>query len=81
MRRACAVLTSAVVWQYITNLSPSVAGEESQPYGRYKATWKREIKLPWRGAGPLNHLSHDEVDPDRLVVNKELSLSALHPTP
>jgi hypothetical protein len=39
------------------------------------ATWKREIKLPWRGAGPLNHLSHDEVDPDRLVGNKELSLS------
>ena len=21
--------------------------------GRYKATWKREFKLPWRKAGPL----------------------------
>ena len=36
--------------------------------------WKREFKLPWREVGPLNHLSHGEVDPDQLVVNKELSL-------
>jgi len=27
--------------------------------GRYKATWKREFKLPWREAGPLNH--HDDI--------------------
>jgi len=24
--------------------------------GRYKATWKREFKLPWREAGPPKHL-------------------------
>ena len=23
--------------------------------GRCKATWEREIKLPWREAGPPNH--------------------------
>ena len=23
--------------------------------GNWKATWKREFKLPWREAGPLNH--------------------------
>ena len=26
---------------------------------RCKATWKREFKLPWREAGPLNH--HDDI--------------------
>ena len=31
-------------------------------------------KLPWREAGPLNHLD-DIVDSDQCVVNKELSLS------
>jgi len=38
-----------------------------------KATWKREFKLPWRQAGPPNHLD-DKVDSDQEVVNKELSL-------
>jgi len=32
--------------------------------GRYKATGKRRGKLPWREAGPLNHLD-DKVDPDQ----------------
>jgi len=27
--------------------------------GRCKATWKREFKLAWREAGPLNH--HDSI--------------------
>ena len=32
--------------------------------GRCKATWKRELKLPWREAGPRNH--HDDmVDSDQ----------------
>ena len=35
---------------------------------------KREIKLPWREAGPPNH-HVDKVDSDQEVVNKELSLS------
>jgi len=29
-----------------------------------KATWKREFKLPWREAGPPNHLD-DKVDSDQ----------------
>ena len=33
----------------------------------------REFKLPWREAGPPNHLD-DKVDSDQQVVNKELSL-------
>ena len=32
--------------------------------GRSKATWKRESKLPWREAGPPNHLD-DKVDSDQ----------------
>ena len=32
--------------------------------GRCKATWKREFKLPWREAGPPNHLD-DKVDSDQ----------------
>ena len=40
----------------------------------FKDTGKREFKHPWREAGPLNHLG-DGMDPDQLVVNKELSLS------
>ena len=35
---------------------------------------KREFKLPWREAGPPNHLD-DKADSDQEVVNKELSLS------
>jgi len=27
--------------------------------GRYRATWKREFKRPWREAGPPNH--HDDI--------------------
>ena len=41
--------------------------------GRHKATWKRKFKLPWREAGPPNHLN-DKVDSDQYVVNKEHSL-------
>ena len=29
-----------------------------------KATWKRELKLPWREAGPPNH-HNDKVDSDQ----------------
>ena len=36
---------------------------------KYKATWKREFKLPWRQAGPPNHLD-DKVDSDQQVANK-----------
>jgi len=32
--------------------------------GRYKATWKMEFKLPWRKAGPPNHLD-DTVDSEQ----------------
>jgi len=32
--------------------------------GRYKATWNREFKHPWREAGPPNHLD-DKVDSDQ----------------
>ena len=32
--------------------------------GRYKATRKREFKLPWREAGPPNH-HDDKVDSDQ----------------
>ena len=40
---------------------------------RCKATWKRELKLPWREAGPPNHYD-DKVDSDQQVVNKNNSL-------
>ena len=43
------------------------------------ATWKREFKLPWREAGPPNHLD-DKEDSDQYVVNKELSLWVLDPS-
>ena len=36
--------------------------------------WKGEFKLPWREAGPPNHLD-DKVDPDQKVVNEEVSLN------
>ena len=32
--------------------------------GRCRATWKREFKLPWREAGPLND-HDDKVDSDQ----------------
>ena len=41
--------------------------------GKYKATWKREFKVPWREAGPPNHLD-DKVDSNQKVVDTELSL-------
>jgi len=41
--------------------------------GRYKATWKKEFKIPWREAGPPDHLD-DKVKSDQEVVNKELFL-------
>jgi hypothetical protein len=31
---------------------------------RFKATWKRELKLPWREAGPPHH-HDDKVDSDQ----------------
>ena len=31
---------------------------------RYKATWNRDFKLPWREAGQPNHLD-DEADSDQ----------------
>ena len=40
-----------------------------------QATWKREFKLPWREAGPLNRLD-EKVDSDQWVVTKELSLES-----
>ena len=43
-----------------------------QIFHGWKATWKREFRLPWREAGPSNHFD-DEVDSDQKVVNKELS--------
>ena len=50
-----------------------VSGAHFRAYeGRYKATWTRKYKLPWREAGPPNHLDA-EVDSDQKVVNKELS--------
>ena len=47
---------------------------ETVSLAQCKATWKRELKLSWREAGPQNHLD-DKVDSDQLGVNKELSLS------
>ena len=44
--------------------------------GRYKATWKREFKLPWREAGPPNHLD-DKVDSDQKVAIKEVCFCAV----
>ena len=38
------------------------------------AIGKRKLKHSWREVGPLNRLG-DKVDPDQLVVNKELALS------
>ena len=32
--------------------------------GRWEATWNREFKLPWREAGPPNHLD-DTADSDQ----------------
>ena len=37
--------------------------------GRCRATKKKEFKLPWREAGPPNHLN-DAVNSDQQVVNK-----------
>jgi len=42
------------------------------PVFRCKATWKREFKLPWRKAGPPNHLD-GKVNSDQKVLNKEIS--------
>jgi hypothetical protein len=45
----------------------------SQPRKGWKATWKKEVKLPWREVCSPNH--HDDiVDSDQQVVNKELSI-------
>jgi len=40
--------------------------------GRYEATWKRGFRLPWREAGPSDHVD-DQVDSDQKVFNKEVS--------
>ena len=41
--------------------------------GRCKATWKREVKISWREAGPRDH-HDDKVDSDQYVFNEELCL-------
>ena len=41
---------------------------------RCKASWKKELKLPWREAGLPNH-QDDKVDSYQWVVNDEHSLS------
>ena len=46
--------------------------------GRCKATWKRELKLPWRKAGPPDH-HDDRVNSDQEVVNKGISLCGKRP--
>ena len=53
--------------------TPRTTVDECPEKGRNKATWKREFKVLWREAGPLNHLD-DKVDSDQEVVDKELSL-------
>ena len=40
----------------------AVSYEQGTPVD--KATWKKEFKLPWREAGPPNHLD-DKVDSDQ----------------
>jgi len=40
------------------------SGLTTRKVDRYKATWKREFKLPWREAGPPNH-HDDKVDSDQ----------------
>ena len=56
-----------VVWKKASHASfltsASCALLASAQEGRYKATWKRGFKLPWREAGPPNHLD-DKVDSD-----------------
>jgi len=37
------------------------------------STWRRDLKLPWRKAGPSNHLD-DKADLNQQVVNKVLPL-------
>ena len=39
---------------------------------RCKAAWQRRFKLPWREAGPSNHLDK-EVDSVQYIVNKQLA--------
>ena len=36
----------------------------------YKATWGKKCKLPWREAGPPDHLN-DEVNSDKQVGKKK----------
>jgi hypothetical protein len=40
--------------------------------GRYKATWERELRLPWREAGRSNHLG-DTADSDQYVIKNARS--------
>ena len=40
------------------------SGQSTPEKGRYKATWKREFKQPWREAGPPNYFD-DKVDSDQ----------------
>jgi len=40
------------------------SGMVGRQEGRWKTTWKREFKLPWREAGPPIH-HDDKVDSDR----------------
>jgi len=45
-------------------LGPVTRVKKKKTKGRYKATWKRKFKLPWREAGP----------PKQLVIYAVLSL-------
>jgi hypothetical protein len=46
------------------SLSLSLTHTHTHKEGRCEATWKREFQLPWREAGPPNHLD-DETDSDQ----------------
>ena len=43
--------------------------ESRHDNGRSKATWKRGFKLPWREAGPPNHL--DDIKWIRATVGRQ----------
>ena len=46
---------SSRAWYVVFWVSGFVTQNSNQE-GRHKATWKRKFKVPWREAGPLNHL-------------------------
>ena len=68
-------------WTKIPRLTRVAKGEGQAVLGAGMKSRKVDVrlpgkgnsKLPWRKAGPPNHLD-DKVDSDQQVVNKELSL-------